>query len=260
MKTIFLTSSVGGYKKTEKGKVAINIDNSNHFVDELKKIKPKWKNFVVVCSDPDGYQKTDEYASIYFKAFNLDGFGIENMTVLDHRFKGDVEKAIMEADVVFLSGGYTPKQNAYLKEIHLDKILKDYDGIVIGQSAGSMNLAETVYCPPDILEDLSDDYKRSFSGVGLTNIRIMPHMNIAKCDNIGNSGKNTYDFLIEDSFKFPVYGIFDYGFIEIKDGKAISFGKTLLFKDGKEIELCKENEKVEVFEDYSRFDDTKIEK
>ena len=43
MKTIFLTSDVGGYKKTADGKVATNINNSNCFIDRLKEVKNKEK-------------------------------------------------------------------------------------------------------------------------------------------------------------------------------------------------------------------------
>lgn len=250
MKTIFLTSFVGGYRKTPKGKEVIKIDNSNHFIDRLKAVNPKWKTMVTIASDPDGFEKSDEYANLFTSAFNLDGFNIENSYVIDHRFKGDVEKAILSADVVFLAGGHVPTQNEFLKEIKFDKIIAKFNGIVIGQSAGSMNLAKTVYAPPDCEEDLSTDYKKSFTGVGLTNIRVMPHMAISFDDNVDGKGKSTYDFCIEDSFKYPMYGIYDYGFIEIKGNKAISFGKTLLIKNGKCLAICGDKEQVEISEDY----------
>lgn len=251
MKTIFLTSFVGGYRKTPNGKEVIKIDNSNHFIDRLKAIKDKWKTFVMVCSNPDVYDKTDEYTKIFTEAFNLDGFGIENVYIIDHRFKGDIEKTILSADVVFLAGGHTPTQNKYLKEIKFDEILAKYNGIVIGQSAGSMNLAKTVYCPPDTPADLTDDYKKVFSGTGLTNIRIMPHMAGAFSDNVNGQGKSTYDYCIEDSYELPMYGIYDFGFIEIQGNKATAYGKTLLIKNGECVELCGDKERVEVATDYS---------
>ena len=251
MKTIFLTSFVGGYRKTQKGKEVIKIDNTNHFIDRLKSLKDKWKSFVMVCSNPDGYDKTDEYTKIFTEAFNLDGFCIENISVIDHRFKGDLEKTIFSADVVFLTGGHTPTQNKYLKEIKLDEILARYNGIVIGQSAGSMNLAKTVYAPPDSPEDLTEDFQPTFSGVGLTDIRIMPHMAGAFDDNVDGKGKSTYDYCIEDSIKYPMYGIYDYGFIEIHGSKATAYGKTLLIKNGKCIELCGDKEKIEISNNYN---------
>ena len=54
----------------------------------------------------------------------------------------------------------------------------------------------------------------------------------------------------EDSSR-TVYGIYDTGFIEIHNGTAISYGKTLLIKNGKCIELCGDKERIEISEDYN---------
>ena len=246
MKTIFLTSAVGGIKKTEKGKEAEAFNNTEGFVDRLKKYIKKIDNIIFVSSNPDGYAKSDEYFKLFTEAFNIDGFNTKNITILDHRFNGDLEKTIMNADVVFLTGGHTPTQNKYLFEIGLDKLLQKYDGIVIGQSAGSMNLSKTVYAPPDSPQDFTSEYKTTFAGMGLTDIKIMPHMAGAYTDNVDGNGKNTFDYCLEDSYNFPIYGIFDGGFIEISGGIATAYGKTLLIKDGTCKELCGEGEKIEI--------------
>ena len=46
MKAIFLTSSVGGYVKTEQGKVSVKCNNTNHFIDRLKAYSPQIKTLV----------------------------------------------------------------------------------------------------------------------------------------------------------------------------------------------------------------------
>lgn len=255
MKKIFLTSNVGGYRRVIKDNQEVSeiikCDNTNHFIDRLKLVAPKINTLVFIASNPDGVEKTELYANTVFNALNLDDFEIKNSIIIDHRFIGDIEQTILSADVVYLLGGHVPTQNNYLKEICLDKILAKYNGIVIGQSAGSMNLAKTVYAPPECIEDLSDDYEKSFSGVGLTNIRVMPHMGSAFDDNVDGQGKSTYDYCIEDSYNFPVYGIYDYGFIEINDnGESTAYGKTLLIKNGECIELCGDKESVKVADDY----------
>lgn len=61
-------------------------------------------------------------------------------------------------------------------------------------------------------------------------------MNSAKTDEI--DGVTVYDMCLKDSFKFPHYGISDFGFIKIREGKAFAFGETLLFKNGKCEKLC----------------------
>ncbi len=264
MKTIFLTSSLGGYTKTVKGnevvKEIIKCDNSNHFIDRLKLAVPKIKTFVFVASNPDGNAITDEYANIIVKALNLDGFGIENLVVIDHRFGGNIEKTILSADVVFLAGGNVPTQNEYFKEIGLKSILNKYQGVVVGQSAGSMNCNNIVYAQPEEDEEFDDkNFVRKIEGLGLVNFTIMPHMNSA--NDVDEQGhQSVMQMCLEDSYDIPHYGIYDYGFIEINEGNAIAFGKTLLFKNGECIELCGDGEKIEINDDYAYNVNTKIEK
>lgn len=250
MKTIFLTSNIGGYKKTAKGnqvvKEVIKCDNSNGFIDRLKAVLPKIKTFVFVASDPDCPSKTDEYANIIVDALNLDGFEIESLTVIDHRFKGNIEEVISFADLVFLSGGNVPTQNKYFKEIKLKSILDNFNGVIIGQSAGSMNCSRVVYTQPEEDEEFEDaNYQRILSGLGLVDFAIMPHMNSAnEIDSQGHP--SVMQMCLQDSYVIPHYGIFDYGFIEIQGRKATAHGKTLLIKNGQCIELCGDKETIEI--------------
>ncbi len=253
MKVIFLASSLGGYTKTVIGnevvKKIIKCDNSNHFIDRLKVASPKIKTFVFVASNPDGTKKTDEYANIIVNALNLDDFGIENLIVVDHRFDGDIEKTILSADAVFLAGGNVPMQNKYFKEINLKSILNKYEGVLIGQSAGSMNCSSVVYTQPEEEEEFEDkNYQRKLSGLGLVDFTIMPHMNYA--DEVDEQGHpSVMQMCLEDSYTMPHYGISDFGFVEIRDNKATAYGKTLFIKDGECVELCGDKEKIEILEE-----------
>ncbi len=255
MKTIFLTSSLGGYTKTIKGnevvKEIIKCDNSNHFIDRLKATSPKIKTFVFIASNPDGAKKTDEYANIIVRALNLDGFGIENLIIIDHRFKGDIENTILSADAVFLAGGNVPTQNKYFKEIKLKSILEHYNGVLIGQSAGSMNCSRIVYTQPEEDEEFEDkNYQRKISGLGLVDFTIMPHMNSAnEVDDKGHP--SVMQMCLADSYIMPHYGIYDFGFIEIQGDSATAYGKTLLIKNGECVEICADKECVKISADYS---------
>lgn len=250
MKTIFLTSSIGGYVKTVKGnevvKEIIKCDNSNHFIDRLKIASPKIKKFVFVASNPDGAAKSDEYANIIVKALNLDGFGIENLIIIDHRFNGNIEKTIVSADVVFLAGGNVPTQNNYFKEINLKGILKKFQGVLIGQSAGSMNCSKVVYAQPEEDYEFEDEnFQRQLRGLGLVDFAIMPHMNWAnEIDDKGHP--SVMQMCLEDSFTIPHYGICDYGFIEVQGNNATAYGKTFLIKNGKCETLCEDGEILEL--------------
>lgn len=249
MKALFLTSSLGGYRKVVKGnetiKEIIKCDNSNHFIDRLKFYAPKIKTFVFIASGPDMFTRNDDYSNNVTKALNLDDFEIENLIVVDHRFKGNIEQSILSADVVFLSGGHVPTQNKYFKEINLKEILKKYSGVVIGQSAGSMNCGSIVYAQPENKEEFYDkNFQKKLFGLGLVNFSIMPHMNKSLVYEI--DGTTTLDMCLKDSYNYPHYGIVDYGFIEVVNGKATAYGETTYLKNGKQYSVCENGEHVEI--------------
>ena len=243
MKALFLTSGLGGMSKTPEGIKIIGSDNTNHFVDRLKLVAPTINKFVFIVSNPDNYFRYVVYASNVTKSLNIDGFDIQETVLIDHEFKGNIKETILSSDVVFLSGGNTSLQNMYFKEINLKEILQNYNGVIIGQSAGSMNCATTVYAQPENYAEFTDaNFQKTFSGLGLTDINVMPHMNRAKTDAI--EGVTTYDMCISDSFTTPHYGISDGGFIEIKNGKATAYGETLLFNQGVCTKLCEKGQSV----------------
>ena len=56
-------------------------------------------------------------------------------------------QAVLErngTDLIILAGGHVPTQNRYFQEINLKSLLKNYQGVILGISAGTMNSAETV--------------------------------------------------------------------------------------------------------------------
>lgn len=257
---LYLTSTIGGYQKVDGKAVITKMNNENHFVDDLKSELKSIKgiNFCFFCSSPNNFDKTDMYSSAVRQSFELDGFTFKNFYVIDYRFNQNIEDVVNSADIVFLCGGHVSTQNKFFMDIELDKILSSYTGIVIGQSAGSMNSASIVYDQPVTIEEFYDkDFKKQYKGLGLTNISIMPHMNVAKDETL--EGMTTYDMCILDSVSIPHYGLVDYAYIKIKDGVAIAHGRTSLIRDKSEYLLCDTGESIEINDTYS-FDTTKFER
>lgn len=237
MKAVILTSSMGGYVLENEIKVASAIEDANGFVSKLKALTPKIRSFVFLASNPKAYEITDSYASLRKKSFELSGFEIQNFTVVDYRYKGDLSSLIKNADVILLAGGHVPTQSAYFKEIKLKEKLKAFKGVLIGQSAGSMNCAESVYVQPEYEKEAADkNFARCVSGLGLTKIKIMPHIDSAKDCLLGEV--TPYEMSLADSYKYPHYGIADGAYIEIINGKTTFYGETYYFKEGKAVKFC----------------------
>ena len=107
-----------------------------------------------------------------------------------------------------------------------------------------MNCSKIVYTQPEEPEEFNDiNYQRKISGLDLVNFSIMPHMNSAN-EVDEQKHPTVMQMCLEDSYSIPHYGIVDYGFIEIINNKIISYGETLLLKNGKCTKLCSNGEHI----------------
>ena len=67
-----------------------------------------------------------------------------------------------------------PTANAFINELNLKELLKDYNGVIIGASGGAMNMADHVYCIPEVEGEHSDpNFNRYLNGLGLTDINVV---------------------------------------------------------------------------------------
>ncbi len=216
MKHVFLTSDVGCIKKIDGVRIVSPIDDSNGIIEQIKKCLVKEDTFVYFASDPTCSHKTDMYAKFVFDSFKLSGFNFKNYIIIDDRFDGDLKNVVDSADIVFLTGGDTKTQMDFFERIGLRNILKDYKGVIIGQSAGSMNLANLVVCPPE--DESVSTY--IWNGLGIVDINIEPHFSeddFSKDDFYNNKLKEIskiyplYAYgdgahIYYDGFNYSIYG------------------------------------------------------
>lgn len=249
MKALFLTSWIGGCDRNDELKRPTKLNNINGFVSRLHHHCSKIEVITYVASNPSDFEKCDEHSLRLMANLKLEGFEPKKMYVVDNRFNFDLQDVINNSDMVFLAGGHVPTQNKFFKKIGLKEVLQNYNGVVVGQSAGSMNCAELVYVPPEEPEDFADpNFQRTISGLGLTKYNIMPHINYA-FEEVYN-GITQYDMCIDDSKQIYHYGIVDGGFVECTDGLAVAYGETYLFRDGLCKKLCENKQCVELNEFY----------
>ena len=237
-----LTSYLDLYDKDEEdNRIAKNFGNQNFILDNIKKYVKKYDNFLFVASDEYNYEVTDMYANVTFESFEKT-LPFNNYEILDYRTEDNVENLIENADLIFLCGGHVPTQNIFFNNINLREKIRKTNALIIGGSAGAMNMADTVYCPPELEgEAKNPNFNKIYKGLGLTNINIFPHYDEIK-DCLVDEIHVINEIVIPDSYKYDIYAINNGSYILIDD-KNYLYGEAYLISNGK-IEKINDNYKV----------------
>lgn len=189
--------------------------------EQLQKAIAKRGNFAFVASEFNKlHEKTDKYFTLFLNMFSEINIVFENAYVVDGRMaKEEAQNAVSKADVVWLSGGDTPVQYGYLQEYGLDTILKEHQGVIIGMSAGSINMAELSICT------LSCGHVRQqiYQGIGCVDISVEPHFIPEKVS----------EELLELSQKYVIYGLCDDAIIVVKEKEIKLCGDVYKLWNGK---------------------------
>lgn len=223
--TCFLTSSpcVAG---------ASRLNPANGFVAELRAALPPRIHALFVCSDPDGHERTDRFAADIRESFEAAGFAFARFDILDGRTEDRAAELVSGADFIILAGGHVPTQNQFFARVGLRELLQNWDGVVMGISAGTMNSAGTVYAQPELEgEATSPDYRRFLSGLGLTATMVLPHYQMVK-DDVLDGLRVFEDITYPDSVGRSFYALVDGSYLFLHDGVEELRGEAYLIRDG----------------------------
>ena len=233
--TYFLTSS-----PCVVGSPALNPVNG--FVDELRKALPGLCSALFICSDPDQPSLTYGFAEDMQGSFAEIGVTLTDVTVLERENQNRCEELIANAGLIFLVGGHVPTQNAFFQDIALRERLQNWDGVVIGVSAGSMNAADVVYAQPEEPgEAIDPDYQRWLPGLGLTKLMTVPHYNQDKDWTL--DGMRLYeDITYADSMGHKFYILVDGSYLLGRDGREELRGEAYLLENGVLTQISGEND------------------
>ena len=204
----------------------------NNFIDELRLHFPKPCRALDICSDPDDCDKTDYYALITKQMLESAGFSFERFHILDSRNEDASKELVENSNLLIISGGHVPTQNKFFNKIGLRNLLKGFNGVVIGISAGSMNSADVVYSHPEKEGEAVDPaYQRFLPGLGLTKTNLLPHYQDIKYDVL--DGLRVFeDIACPDSMGRTFYAIPDGSYLFIDDCKEELRGEAYIVKDG----------------------------
>ena len=222
----FLTSSPCIY-----GAPRAILNPENSFVDNLFSCLPKHPRCLFICSAPDDPGFTDRVSGEMAAAFEEAGMTFATLAKLDRRNQEAAQMLIWQSDFIILSGGHVPTQNAFFQEIDLKKFLKNYQGVVLGISAGTMNAAERVYVQPEEQGESVPEFQRFLPGLGITTVNVLPHYQQVKDYYL--DGKRLFeDITFADSFGECFYVFVDGTYLLIEDGCTTLYGEALLLRDG----------------------------
>ena len=141
-----------------------------------------------------------------------------------------------------MSGGHVPTQNRFFHKIGLKALIADYDGIIIGISAGSMNSAKVVYAQPEYEgEAIDPEYQRFLPGLGLTNTMLLPHFQELK-DEILDGMRLFEDITFADSIGRTFYAIPDGSYLFIDGEREELRGEAYMIRDGRMTQIASDGE------------------
>ncbi len=215
--TLFLTGS-----PTRFGEPSFTTDNG--FLDQVKSAleevtgpgrKPR---VLLVSAAPDDKGFTDSVKKGMSECIHRSGIKTASIVMLERSNAPRARELVKKADWIVMCGGHVPTQNKFIHEIGLKELLKGFDGVIMGCSAGSMNCAEDVYSHPEEPGEATDPhYKRWLKGLGLTDINLIPHfeqVRYAKVDGL----RLFEDIAFPDSWGHRFYTFRDGGYVIQKTG------------------------------------------
>lgn len=243
---LFLTSSISGSYVENGKRIPCKLDESNQFLDLLKKDWTPNAKCLILSSDPDNEEINNSFKNMFEKGFELSGLTISKMDICDSRNEDQIANIINEYDLLLLAGGHVPTQNQFFHRMNLRSLISDYSGIVIGISAGTMNSADVVYAQPELDgEATSPTYERYIEGLGITKINILPHFQDIKHFSV--DGLRAFeDISLPDSKIRPYYALEDGSYILQEDGKTTLYGEAYWIQDGIVTKVCENGQSKEL--------------
>lgn len=151
---------------------------NNFFPDKLGRVLQEditdRKSLVMISSNPLFYEDDGtterswlDQAGILFDEYHLINYRVQ---------KEDAQTLIQKASVIFLLGGNTVKQNEFLMEYELSDWIKNSSAIVMGASAGAINMSAKWLCSKNFGYNV--ETSAIYEGIGLDDFAVLSHFDL----------------------------------------------------------------------------------
>lgn len=203
---------------------------SHHFpgdvAERLGKEMADRGSLVFVSAWPEDYARNDDDSAGMYQMFLEYDLSFAQYHVIDNRMEASqAVRLIHEASCVFLMGGHPGLQFQLLRNTGLDTAICDSAPVVLGVSAGAINMAKR-----------SLDTKESpvpYDGLGLADITVKPHFD--------PENQQVLQELLQISMELPICAMEDDSAIFVMDGSISVMGKIHLIDKGRICPLLQGN-------------------
>ena len=145
---------------------------TEEIAEELRGILTERKSLVFISAWPDRFQQNDDDKKGMYDMFVARNMSFSNYNVIDERTEGkEAQNEIENASCLFLMGGNATAQMEMIRRKGLFERIKAFKGVILGVSAGSMNMGSPVV---DIYESVTP-----YDGFGFLKITVKAHYPIA---------------------------------------------------------------------------------
>lgn len=234
MMKLFLTSAIGATIKKDGKRCTGKIDNRYGFLTLFKKQLKRADRMLYIAAIYNDQTRIDAYFKTTIEALKNENIQFRENILINGTAPHNLDYLLAETDVVFLAGGHLPTQNHFFLDIELGQKLQNYRGIIVAQSAGSMNCASNVYvCPEFSGEAIDPAFQRHRPGLGLTDLNIIPHYNTNRYAVL--DGFKFYEEVVApDTHDTPLFLLTDGSFFYLEDQKTPeAYGEIYIFKNRK---------------------------
>ncbi len=121
---------------------------SEKLVQFLQKDTPARKSLVFISGEPSEVKNANDEQTDVLELLEKSWFDKANILfdeyhlIDDFTEKAKAQQLIQEASVLFICGGYTTYQMRLINKLELATLIKNRDGVILGTSAGGMNMSK----------------------------------------------------------------------------------------------------------------------
>ena len=239
---LFLTSSPIGIYRSEEPLDYAGFNPANGMTEELRRFWKDDARCVLISAFTDEHELNDRMREDYENIVRDTGLPLSCMEICDSRNGKETADALLTYDFVILGGGHVPTENAFFSRMDLAEKFREYQGIVMGISAGTMNCARIVYAQPEMPGEAVDtSYERFIPGLGLTEYNIIPHFNAVRNDVIDGM-RLIEDIAFPDSMGRTFYALTDGSYLLQTEDDAEIRGEAYMIRDGAIRQICENGE------------------